>query len=248
VVNQGCAPPDPASAPHVNPQTWEEYEAFGGRNPAWERGHQDAVTVPYQIDTVVQAFACDVTRVMCLEFSPDADFAKEFPTRTPFGDEDSYHVKVHGAQSPAEAPGTCGDLRGAYQHFCWVMNLAVQRLAAFTDVDGNRLLDNTLVLWVSELGYGADHLNNDIPVVLAGMKGAFPQGQGRHVVCSPRRTLGDLYAHVLRILGGTDMTYGVTGTLGQAASANGVSDLNGALGLDGYIKTSTPLHNGPLDI
>lgn len=248
VVTQGCAPPDPADAPHVYPQTYEEYRELGGRNPEFERGHSDALTVPYQVETVVQAFACDVTRVMCLSFASDLDFAREFPVSTPFLNDDSYHSKVHGAQRPADEPRLCDDLRGAYQHFGWVMNMAVSRLAAFQDVDGNRLLDNTLVLWVSELGYGADHLNNNIPVVMAGMKSAFPKGQGRHVVCSPRRTLGDVYAHVLRMLGGTDMTFGVTGTLGQAAAANGVSGLNAGAGLSGYINADTPLHNGPLDV
>src|SRR5206468_8406504 len=90
----------------------------------------------------------------------------------------------------------------------------VQRLAAETDpIDNTPLLDSTLVVWVSDIAY-ANHTNYNAPVVLAGLKSAFPKGQGRHVVHS-RRTLGDLYAHVQRLLGFSDMTYGLTGTLGQ---------------------------------
>src|SRR5690606_16141357 len=100
---------------HVYPSDYDEYLENGGRNPDWERGHQDALTVPYQIDTIVQAFACDVTRVMCLTYAPDLDFAREYPKSSPFADSDSYHLKVHGAQRPAEEAGLCDDLRGAYQ-------------------------------------------------------------------------------------------------------------------------------------
>jgi hypothetical protein len=105
------------------------------------------------------------------------------------------------------------------------------------------LLDNTLVLWVSEMGYGAVHADYNIPVVMAGLKAAFPKGQGRHVVCN-RRSMGDLFAQVLRMYGGYDTTYGDTGTIGDYNSGN----LNEGVGWPGYITTSTPLHSGPLDL
>ena len=68
---------------------------------------------------------------------------------------------------------------------------------------------------MSDLGYGSGHYCYNYPVVLAGMKSAFPKGQGRHVV-GQVNSLGDLYAQVLRMLGGTDATFGSTGTLSSA--------------------------------
>jgi len=82
------------------------------------------------------------------------------------------------------------------------------------------------------------------PVVLAGMTSAFPKGQGRHVV-GQVNSLGDLYAQVLRMLAGADMTFGSTGTLASAAGA--INDMP-QFGRSGLINKNTPLHFGPLDL
>jgi hypothetical protein len=117
-------------------------------------------------------------------------------------------------------------------------------MAAIRESDGSRLLDNTLVVWVSDLGYGSGHYCYNYPVLLAGMKRAFPKGQGRHVV-GQVNSLGDLYAQVLRMLGGSDTTFGSTGTLSSAAgSINYMSQF----GRSGLINKDTPLHFGPLDL
>ncbi|HVN32115.1 MAG TPA: hypothetical protein VMT45_09005, partial [Thermoanaerobaculaceae bacterium] len=121
----------------------------------------------------------------------------------------------------------------------------IQRLAAIRESDGSRMLDNTLVVWVSDLGYGSGHYCYNYPVVLAGMKGAFPKGQGRHVV-GQVNSLGDLYAQVLRMLGGSDTTFGSTGTLSTAVGAS--TNLLPQMGRPGLINKDTPLHFGPLDL
>jgi hypothetical protein len=146
---------------------------------------------------------------------------------------------------PSENAKSADDVRTAFQLWGRKFTQVVQRLAESEDVDGARLLDNTLVVWVSEMGYGADHLAWNVPIVLAGMKSAFPQGQGRHVV-EERRTMGDLGAQVLRMLGGDDTTFGSTGTLGDAAEAAGVARLETGSGFDGHITKDTPLHTGAL--
>jgi len=83
-------------------------------------------------------------------------------------------------------------------------------------------------------------------VVLAGLKAAFPKGQGRHVV-GQVNSLGDVYAHVLRLLGGTDTTYGATGTLGSAVGSGSFNFLP-LMGRPGLINKDTPLHFGALDL
>jgi hypothetical protein len=56
--------------------------------------------------------------------------------------------------------------------------------------------------------------------------------------------MGDLFAQVLRMVGGSDMTYGDTGVLGDYNTGN----LNAGAGFPGFITPSTPLHSGPLDL
>jgi hypothetical protein len=217
----------------------------GGTN-----GLYDAKMVPYQIENLVQALACDVVRSATLLFwnGDNPIFPAEFPGYDPttFANTSpftglNWHATIHDSNDVSATHAQ--DLNNTYQYFGRMFTLLVQRLAAITDVDGSRLLDNTLVVWVGELGYG-NHTTFNIPVVMAGMKSMFPQGQGRHVVES-RRSLGDLYAHVLRMLGRTDMTFGATGTVGAVAAGK---DILPDFGYPNFVSASTPLHFGPLDV
>jgi hypothetical protein len=244
--SKSCSRPDETKVPHVVPSTYDEYMAKG-LDSAWLRGSKDPVTTPYQIENLVQALACDVTRVAVLGLCENPTFKSEFPSSDPFAEDNSVHTTVHSANVVSDVPMKAADLATGFQLFGREFKMLVQRLASMQDTDGSRLLDNTIVVWVSSLGYGSQHLVNDLPIVLAGMKSAFPQGQGRHLVQN-RRTLGDLYAQILRMLGGTDMTYGETGTLGALAKAHGVSNLQPEIGASGYISADTPLHAGPLDL
>ncbi|MBX7081897.1 MAG: DUF1552 domain-containing protein [Nannocystaceae bacterium] len=239
-----CQRPDETVMPHVVPADWDEYQQFGNP-PQWSRGRSDALTWPFQLETLVQSLACDVVRVVGLGFHPDPSWASEFRV-SPFEGDGTLHNMVHGLQSPDNAPTDADAIATGFGGHARRFTELVQRLAQIEDIDGSRLLDNTLVVWVSEMGYGSDHLAWNIPVVMAGMPSAFAQGQGRHLVCN-RRTMGDLWAQVLRMLGGDDTEFGATGTLGELASAYGVSDLVLGAGHPS-LGPDTPLHQGTLDL
>jgi len=204
------------------------------------RGRNDAITNTFQLENAIQALACDVTRVVACEFhnNYDALFPSELPLDSPLSGTD-WHSMIHATRKLTDPQ--VGTLTTAFQCFGKAFTKIVQRLGELTDVSGQPMLDNTLVVWVSDLGTGA-HTDFDIPVVLAGMPSAFPQGQGRHVV-EDRRTLGDLYAQILRMVGGSDMTFGPTGTLGSLSSNLFTSSF-----FDKYITPSTQLHRGALDL
>lgn len=245
VRGNACERPGSDGVPNVTPATWSEYQAQG-RNPAWERGAQDNVTVPFQIENLVQGLACDISRSAVLTFWSDPTFAYAFDGTSPFAGTDSWHQTIHGMARVRDAnTGTADQLDVAFASLGVFFTQLVQRLGEIEDIDGSRLLDNTLVMWVSELGYGSEHTVFNIPVVLAGMGDAFEKG--RHVV-ENRRTTGDLFAHALRILGQDDQTFGETGTLGEVAGARGFTELFPEYGAPGYINADTPLHGGPLSI
>jgi hypothetical protein len=213
---------------------------------AYLRGERDAQMMPAIIENVVQAFACDVTRVASLMFyeGDDPIFPTQFTGTSPFV-ANNWHGVIHGVPRIYDNATTQADaqnLTASYGHYARTFATIVQRLAAFIEPDGSRLLDNTLVLWVSEMGYGSVHATYNIPVVMAGLPSAFPQGQGRHVV-ENRRTMGDLLAHVMRMYGGTDTTFGETGTLGSNGTVQGAF-----AGYPSYINANTPLHAGPLNL
>jgi hypothetical protein len=232
--SMGCTPPDATAAPAV--------PTDGRTSPAFARGASDPVTIPFTVRNLVQALACDLTRVAVLDFNSDYSFASEFPSGTPFSQADSWHGTIHntGRDSPTDNENVIV----GYRYFARVFVQVIQALEAVREADGTSMLDNTCVVWTSELGYGSHRCGN-LPVVLAGLGGAF--AKGRHVV-ENRRTTGDLWAHVLRLLGGSDTTFGATGTLGALASGNGVSNLVADLGQPGYVSASTQLHRGPLSL
>jgi hypothetical protein len=224
-----CAPPLTSSIPNYD---WEQFR----------KGEHDDVFASAQIESLVQALACDVTRTAALNFwnGDDAGFVTEFaPATSPYISA-NWHSSVH-----IEGPGPAS-LTTGFNFYSKYFTKLVQRLAAVQDTDGSRMLDNTLVLWVSDLGYGSQHDCWNYPVVLAGLKSAFPKGQGRHVV-GQVNSLGDLFAQVLRMPGGNDTTFGSTGTL---SSAVGTANFNfyPEMGRPGLINKDTPLHFGALDL
>lgn len=239
-----CTRPDETVMPHVVPADWDEYQQTGNP-PEWSRGRSDDLTWPFQLENLVQSLACDVVRVVGLGFHTDPAWTSEFDA-SPFEGDGTLHDLVHGLQAVSNNPQGAENIATGFQSYARKFTQVVQRLAEIEDLDGSRLLDNTLVVWVSEMGYGSDHLAWNIPVVMAGMPSAFPSGRGRHVV-HDRRTMGDLWAHVLRMLGGEDTEFGETGTLGELADAHGVSDLSLGAGYSG-IGPDTPLHMGALNL
>jgi uncharacterized protein DUF1552 len=246
-IAHSCTRPDETLMPDVMPSDYDEFVQNGGTNPFWEQGRQDAQTTPWQIENLVQALACDVTRVACLNFWVDApEFPSEFSGTSPF-EGTPWHDTVHATprlETSAEL-ANAQNLRTGFQFVAKMFTLLVQRLADMQDTDDSRLLDNTLVVWISELGYGSEHATWNLPVVMAGLGGAFQKG--RHIV-EDRRTTGDLHAHILRLLGGSDTTFGATGTLGALAAQYGSNDLFTDAGAPGYITASTPLHRGALSL
>ena len=66
----------------------------------------------------------------------------------------------------------------------------LQRLAATQDIDGNSLLDNTVILYGSGLGDSHYHNNYDLPLVLLGGTDTFAHGQS---VIATDKPLADLH-------------------------------------------------------
>ncbi len=238
VPTDECAPPDPSTIP-------SEAE-FQDDSHDWSTGYDEAKMWQYEVENLVQALACDITRVASMQFLLDyvPAFPSEFDGESPFTGDAGWHAIIHDTDT-LERPWV-PDLTRGFQFYGKVFTRLIQRLAAIADTDGSRLLDNTLVLWVSDLGYGSFHHSFNHPVVMAGLGSAFPEGQGRHVVCEGRRSLGDLYAQVLRMLGGDDATFGQTGKIGDSGvSGDALMANNGA---PDFISANTPLHLGELDL
>lgn len=224
--------------------------AIPGFDPAGNsHGALDATITPWQIENLVMALACDATRVAGLHFwqsSELATFPSAFGGDSPIPPE-QLHTMIHDSDNPQS-----GSAQVITQGFTEIGSLVahlIARLAEVTDVDGAPLLDNTLVVWTSEMGYGS-HLSYNIPVLLAGLPSAFPGGQGRHIVLPKRHSLGDLFTTVLGMVGVPDTTFGYQGKIGDTGVSQGnLAEWAGYYdGNEAFIRLDRPLHAGPIEI
>ena len=203
-----CTKPDLSTIPSIN----------GVSSPAY--GPNDNQTAPAQIDNLIRAFACDITRVAGFVFNvtqgPSFPWLYNGSLTAGWGGFSDWHVMVHDGQATATSSGV-PFLTTGFKFYGEQFTRLVQGLAATPDIGGtSSLLDNTLVLWMSDFGNGGGHNVDDLPAILAGLTGKIQTG--RHLdLAGTGYTTGDLFATVLRLLGAPDnVTFGLTGNMTTA--------------------------------
>jgi hypothetical protein len=135
------------SSPNFNP------DGFSGA-PNSDRNFDTVADL--QVEVATLALQCDLTRVVSIMFGnqqcdytiPEADVGTH------------YHQSIHGR--PVE------DYISYRSYFTDKLRNLIQRLADTEDMDGNTLLDNTLVLHVSDMADGRAHTGENVPYMLAG--------------------------------------------------------------------------------
>lgn len=156
-----------------------------------------------QMDLMVLAMACDLTRVGVIQCSAHTSelIMSRFPDTPmydPGFDMRSHQASHYGARHD--------DSRIELRHFrmqvaWWVEQFAslLDRLAAREEGDGS-MLDHSLVLLVSEISDGNTHSHDQMPFILAGRGGGavspglvYDQGSRRHgeLLVSIARAMGD---------------------------------------------------------
>jgi len=128
----------------------------------------------HQMQLLAMALACDMTRFSTLEFSSALN-ALRF-TFMGLREQDG-HSLSHAGDFSAEQQAQWARMNTWYaEQFAYFLDL----LRAVPEGDGT-LLDNTVVLWCSELSRGNTHSHSDMPFLLAGRAGGAIR-TGRHRV------------------------------------------------------------------
>ncbi len=121
-----------------------------------------------QMDILVRALACDLTRVGVIQWSSGAsDIVYDW-----LGMTAGHHNIAHrlGGMPVATAAAMTTKIENWYaSQFFYLCD----QLDRITDVDGRTLLDNTAVVWTHEQQEGASHNMRDMPWVIAGSCGGF---------------------------------------------------------------------------
>jgi hypothetical protein len=116
-----------------------------------------------QMDLLVMALACDLTRVASLQWSNSVS-NKRF---TWLGIPDGHHDLSHLGDSDTVAIQKITDINRWYsEQFGYLL----QKMKEIPEGEGT-MLDNTLVIWCNELGKGNSHTRMNAPFVLAGGAG-----------------------------------------------------------------------------
>lgn len=173
-----------------------------------------------QIDVMVTALACNVTRVASLHDSDyhgpafsflqaplPATLADAGARALPGGPIDGWHAQVHG--DSGGPPNDNANLVAGFTFYATQVAYLLERMRSVVEPDGTTLLDNSVVLWISEFGNGGAHSTSDLPVVLAGRAGGALR-TGRHLA-RPDRTTGDLYTSILQLFGVDEGSFGFAG-------------------------------------
>lgn len=114
--------------------------------------------------------ACDLTRVVSMPFLPSEEPGSSVYAGGAFGTSD-YHDLVHKTSPINGALRTNPAAVDMCKAFQLESSMGVKKLldamAAMPDVDGKRLLDNSLVFWNNELAEGG-HTSDNLKWLVAG--------------------------------------------------------------------------------
>ncbi|WP_053232338.1 DUF1552 domain-containing protein [Sandaracinus amylolyticus] len=121
----------------------------------------DETAIDRQSDLLAAALGCGLTDVASFQLRIADNDNSLYPwTGLASG---GHHTLSHDSGPDAQAT-----LAALYTWYSDRFAYLLDRLAATPDVDGTSVLDNTLVIWGSELGRAWDHDISNIPFVLAG--------------------------------------------------------------------------------
>lgn len=167
-----------------------------------------------QMDLLAIALSCDITRVGTLQWST-AQSGTVFSDwiDTDWSDlPETYHHGISHAAVPSSEANPSVQEQSALDKLTLINTWFAEqlaylggRLAELEDVDGTSVLDNTAILWVSEISEGPSHKFTDMPyVLLGGMGGALKKGE--HFDFGNQRSHNDLFVTLGQAMDQADFT------------------------------------------
>lgn len=161
----------------------------------------DDVSAEILIEEAVMALSCDLTRVVTLQFTQGE--GPRFPwlgVDIP-GQWSNWHTMIHEARNIGGRPAMVAAMTWYTSMFARLL----ERMSTVSDGNGT-LLENSLVLWISDFGEGDAHNTENLPIVLAGGLGGRLQ-TGRYLRFQDRTT-GDLFTSILNLFGNPAAKFG----------------------------------------
>lgn len=175
--------------------------------PAREESEDYEALGRIQMDLMVNALKCDLTRVASIQWSTGQS------GRRLMGFQDGHHAISHknATERPSwDSSRTYEELateidRWYAQRFVYLL----EQLDAVEEADGQSLLDHTAVVWVNEQqrGIGNNHGWDRMPLVIGGGLGGY-FSTGRYVTVDAPH--GNVFVDLMQGVGMSDTTFGET--------------------------------------
>jgi hypothetical protein len=178
----GCVvPPMPPSIAEVtspSSPTSSIYTRLPGYDyytPGDPTSHPHQVVGRLHLSLAKAAFLCDLVRVATFSWSSGTSwvaFPGTFDGATLPGNPVSapHYESLHADPTTPAGTATAAWAAAIDRFYSDQTSQAIQELAAATDVDGNSLLDNTVVVYLSEIARGWDHNQMNVPFLVFGGK------------------------------------------------------------------------------
>ena len=181
----------------------------GYENPSnqnnWANTNQQAELMN---DIMVATLACGARQVVTVQ---DTQYHGPVFEYLPVGPVDGWHAQVHNDPALGLNLPTVDDnpvLRAGFLEYARRYDDLLTKMDAIVEPNGKTLLDNSIVLWISEFGTGQTHSPNNLPIVLAGGGGRI--AMNRHLDRSGATT-GHLYTSLLHAFDIMDPSFGYAG-------------------------------------
>jgi hypothetical protein len=126
-----------------------------------------------QLRLIKAAFACDLARVATFMWAAGTSwvvYPGMFQGATIKGNLQStpHHPPSHS--DPNGDPGTPAWLNQINQFYSQATATVLQEFATTPDIDGNMLIDNTVIVYLTEVGRAWDHNQTNMPLIVFGGK------------------------------------------------------------------------------
>jgi hypothetical protein len=180
--------------------------------PAIEPGDAFPARMRAQIQLMVSAFSCDVTRVMSLKWGGnDGSPNGRNETYSWLGVTEGWHGLAHNSEAQF-APKAAKEAAGAemlkmMQWHAAEVRLLLDGLAAAKETDGSSVLDHTVLVWACCLG--GNHQKETVALMLfGGSRTGLPGNRVIRVPAAEKRCPNDVWTALLRLWGLDLRTFG----------------------------------------
>ncbi|MBL4683545.1 MAG: DUF1552 domain-containing protein [Nannocystaceae bacterium] len=150
----------------------EEFEI--GEVPPPNNTAEAETLVKQQIDILVESMACGITNVGSLMIRRGENDNQPYPF---LGDDQLHHATTHAANNDTEARAW---MTTVYTWYAEMLAYLAVRLDGIEDPEGGTMLDNTIILWGTEIAQGNNHSWSDMPFVMVGGGGGTVRTERYH--------------------------------------------------------------------